>query len=551
MRAQLFIAALLFTGIHVSGQTSSNAGEPIDGIPTSGLTFNDYSQWTDVNGTLYFVLQNTQLWKVAESDPTAVLLAELESIRNLANVNGELFFAASDGIHGMEIWKSDGTQAGTIMVKDIHPGSSGSDPSMFTYANGLAFFSADDGATGRELWKSDGTAGGTVIVKDLMRVVGNSNPSNLVSMNGWLYYVANDGQHGYEVWKTDGTWAGTQLVKDIRPQHKVGSLPRELVNVNGKLFFAAYDNFTIRRLWVSDGSDSGTVMVKDAGTDSTSTEPGLVEYMVEPAWLTNVDGTLYFVGRHFDHGTELWKSDGTAAGTVMVKDIVPGVGSPQYLHYLTGNEDRLYFIAGTTRDLWISDGTEAGTIALTQHPNIRMTGFPDLTPFKGLVYFIAESDASTINIFRAAETPGSVESYIESTEGYYSLTNLTASGNYLYYVNEGSLWRTDGEGNDSASARSRSIAESIAPALTINSGEEQVSSYPNPFISDFVLNVSGKDGGTYDANIINTKGEIAGEYTDLFFNNDYPIGGGLASGVYILRVREGKNTVTKKIIKTQ
>ena len=72
---------------------------------------------------------------------------------NLTNVNGILFFTAEDGIHGPELWQSDGAAAGTIIVADISPGSAGSNPSNLTAVSGTLFFSADDGIHGNELWK--------------------------------------------------------------------------------------------------------------------------------------------------------------------------------------------------------------------------------------------------------------------------------------------------------------------------------------------------------------------------------------------------------------
>jgi len=92
--------------------------------------------------------------------------------RDLINVGGTLFFSADDGINGRELWKSDGTAAGTVMVEDINPGPATCFPSgiasgSLTAMCGTLFFSADDGTHGRELWKSDGTTAGTVLVKDI------------------------------------------------------------------------------------------------------------------------------------------------------------------------------------------------------------------------------------------------------------------------------------------------------------------------------------------------------------------------------------------------
>src|SRR5437867_10898766 len=105
-----------------------------------------------------------------------------------ANVNGSLHFVASDGTHGRELWKSDGTEAGTVMVKDINPGPAPSSAADLTNVNGELFFSADDGASGRELWKSDGTEAGTALVRDIRSGAASSFPSGLASANGALLF---------------------------------------------------------------------------------------------------------------------------------------------------------------------------------------------------------------------------------------------------------------------------------------------------------------------------------------------------------------------------
>src|SRR5204863_9204611 len=86
----------------------------------------------------------------------------------LTDVNGTLFFAGFDPANGTELWKSDGTAAGTVLVKDINPGSGGSGPDGLTNVNGTLFFRAFR-TNGPELWKSDGTAAGTALVRDINR----------------------------------------------------------------------------------------------------------------------------------------------------------------------------------------------------------------------------------------------------------------------------------------------------------------------------------------------------------------------------------------------
>ena len=87
---------------------------------------------------------------------------------NLTVVGNTLYFSAADGVNGTELWKSDGTALGTVLVKDIRPGSSSSSPGSLTVVGNTLYFTSDDGVNGKELWKSDGTAAGTVLVKDIL-----------------------------------------------------------------------------------------------------------------------------------------------------------------------------------------------------------------------------------------------------------------------------------------------------------------------------------------------------------------------------------------------
>ena len=89
----------------------------------------------------------------------------------------QLIFTADDGTHGTELWVTDGTAAGTQLLKDINPGAGYSFPENFTVLGDKLIFTADDGTHGTELWATDGTAAGTVLLADINPGDGGSDPN--------------------------------------------------------------------------------------------------------------------------------------------------------------------------------------------------------------------------------------------------------------------------------------------------------------------------------------------------------------------------------------
>lgn len=264
----------------------------------------------------------------------------------LCSANGKVFFSGRVNNTRKQLFASDGTIAGTAMVKDIYPNND-CVPTFLTELNGKVLFSARaDSANNYELWVTDGTNTGTYLVKDINPGPKGSYPSHLIKIGSNIYFTANDGIYGTELWITDGTNAGTKMVKDITPGG-ASSTFSGFKSFGGKLYFSTGD------FWVSDGTSAGTQKIQSNLTSDTNH----AEYK----------GKMYFVGNDGTHGNELWCSDGTTAGTSMVKDIYPGTnfGARPCVPVVFKNE--LYFAADDSvhgSEIWKTDGTAAGTTIL-------------------------------------------------------------------------------------------------------------------------------------------------------------------------------------------
>lgn len=248
-----------------------------------------------------------------------------------------------------ELWKSDGTPGGTGVLKNFVPGATAGLSSALSGAvlGSILVFAANDGTTGTELWATNGTLAGTTQVKDIypgpMAGTPNSSlPSQFIKMGDKLFFTANDGVNGRELWSTDGTLAGTQLLKDIAPGATDAGINSMAVIGSGssaRLIFNASDAVVGTELWITDGTTAGTSLVKDIRPGSVSALAGMSGFVV-------IGNYAYFAADDGVHGTELWRTDGTTAGTALYQDLLPGSASSTPAG-LTKVGAKLYFAAGT------------------------------------------------------------------------------------------------------------------------------------------------------------------------------------------------------------
>ncbi|MGY6215068.1 ELWxxDGT repeat protein [Methylolobus aquaticus] len=365
--------------------------------------------------------------------------------------NGLVLFQADDGTTGTELWVTDGTTAGTQLLKDIRLGTGSSSPSQFTaLGNGLVLFQANDGASGFELWVTDGTAAGTQLLKDIRSGTGSSSPTQFTALgNGQALFTAGDATHGTELWITDGTAAGTLLLKDIR-SGTGSSLPSQFTVLgNGQVLFTASDATHGTELWITDGTAAGTQLLKDINSGSSSSAPLEFTALGNGQWVFRTNNGV--------SGYELWITDGTAAGTQLLRDIRPGASSSSPAGFTALGNGQLLFRAndGTAgSELWITDGTAAGTQMLKDI--VAGTGSSSPSDFaalgNGLVLFVATDDTNGYELWVTDGTAAGTQMLKDINTGPNSSvpTYFTALGNgqAIFQAQDGptgvELWITDG-----------------------------------------------------------------------------------------------------------
>ncbi|HWN45064.1 MAG TPA: ELWxxDGT repeat protein [Thermoanaerobaculia bacterium] len=256
------------------------------------------------------------------------LPADIRSARSLSSLGPEIWFVAQDELgYGRQLYRTDGTAAGTHEVITSENGFFFGDPLKLVRFGSHVFFAASSNGVDA-VWRTDGTSADTVPVLYLTTESGDARFTDLAELQGSLYLITRNG-----LWKLNATADGMVLLKEFAPLFRL-AWPA-FARLNGRLFFAAADAEHGIELWRTDGTAEGTVLVRDISPGTASSSPQDLEA---------AGGRVFFNAGDEDHGRELWESNGTEEGTRLVQDIAPGALSSSP-YELTAAGGKLFFAA--------------------------------------------------------------------------------------------------------------------------------------------------------------------------------------------------------------
>lgn len=375
--------------------------------------------WSPVNRVLinnlwFYQIDSKELWVTDGTTAGTILLKTFggNSIYNYYELNGKLLLIADNNANASyELWTSDGTVVGTVMVKDLQ--ASNWDPTKRIIINNQSYFETDNG----KLWKTDGTTVGTVLLK----IFGGNDIYSFHALNNKLLLLADDNSNStFELWTTDGTPAGTTMVKDVVA---TSWNPSNSLLINNHWFFETNNH----DLWVTDGSTSGTVLLKTFGGSGLYT-------------FHELNGNLLlFADNNVNTTYELWKSDGSTGGTSLVKDIAAISWNPSNRVLTNG---QLFFEADNNK-LWKTDGTTGGTILLKTFGGSGIYTFHELN--SKLLLFADNNGNSTFELWASDATIAGTIMVTDLLAASWDPSNrILINNQWFFETGNNKLWKTDG-----------------------------------------------------------------------------------------------------------
>ncbi len=393
-------------------------------------------------GTMVYFVHDGGLQRTTGAAAGTVQLAQAAGYgpatapANLASLNGLVYFSGFSLAGGTEPWVTDGTVDGTLALADLAPGDASSLPRSFAAHNGAVYFGAA-GPQGRELYRTEGRPGTTTLLRDLLPgveggAVRSSDPSQLTSTPLGLLMRAGTQQGGpAEPVISDGTAERTQLLRNINGgQRTQGSAPADFVAAGNLAFFTAQTGEGPGRAMCVTSGAANSVLPLFGGADGG---PGRVRA---------VGGVVYFSGSTLAFGSELHRTDGTARGTFLVRDLNPGqAGSqPRMMTPAAGQLAFLATISGVDR-LCVADGgpagppTGGGARVLAQHVTVQAIGLDNQFPVEGRTVYVAGADPEGVRgIYAVDLLTGAAPRVLNlsSVVGATEITGLARTGRTLY-----------------------------------------------------------------------------------------------------------------------
>jgi len=378
-----------------------------------------------------------------DSCPGACVLV-LSRPRVLAD---RLYFVASSGSSGDELWSSNGTPAGTHQVSgfdDFDPffvPFPGSEPPEVVAAGGRLWFGADQSPYGQELWSSAGTPETTTLAADISRGAASSAPASFAALGDRVLFAAGRCDvRGYDLWSSDGT--STQRLSPPESSCSADNVdPEQPILAGGAHGFFWQDQFTAN-LWRTDGTPGGLVELR-----------AFPDLSFAPATVA-VDGGVAFAVQDPDTGANaLWRSDGTAGGTVKRLDL-----PTTYPQSMFGDGASVYFIANVpgalSQQVWRADVGSGALIQLTSFDigdSLVYGGAPRFTRLGSLVYFWLDIAGHRLALWRSDGTPaGTVAVFDLPAAADFAVFSMAQAAGALYFHTNAAgppgyqLWRTDG-----------------------------------------------------------------------------------------------------------
>ena len=348
------------------------------------------------------------------------------------------YFSASDGTHGTELWRTDGTRTRTELVQDINPGAASSNPKNFVVAGSVAYFTATTQASGTELWVTDGTSIGTRQVADLATGSLSSSATVIGVIGSKVLVIGNDGSDTTQIlWSTDGTASGTIALLSGTALAQVG--PTRFISTasNQKAYFAGYDA-NGQEPWVTDGTLAGTHLLS-----KLSTQPGVYGGST-PSGFVQAGNYIYFMAYpSFAQGGQLYRirladdSIETVTTSLHVENNSP-VDPP-----VVAFGNLVLFISNDAggEQIWRSDGTSTGTFPLLSYNGNAGNSYfpPSFTAVGSRMLFRSNSPTTGPTLYA---TDGTVAGTISLYSGVPPV--LGCAGSYCYFVASNQIYRTDG-----------------------------------------------------------------------------------------------------------